>query len=80
MTEFEKKVLRTVMKIPLGQVRTYKWIATQIGHPAASRAVANALRKNPFPLFIPCHRVICSSGECGGYRLGAELKQKLIKM
>lgn len=80
MTEFEKKVLRTVLKIPLGEVRTYKWVAKKIGKPGAWRAVANALRKNPFTLFIPCHRVVGSSKRTGGYSLGKELKEELLNL
>ena len=58
MTDFEKKVLKIVSKIPLGETRSYKWVAIKAGKPKAYRAVANALHKNPFPVFIPCHRVI----------------------
>jgi methylated-DNA-[protein]-cysteine S-methyltransferase len=80
MTDFEKKVLKAVAKIPLGEVRSYKWVAAKIGRPKAYRAVANALHKNPFPLLIPCHRVIKSSKKAGGYALGKQLKQDLIKL
>jgi len=79
MTEFEIKVLKVVSKIPLGQVRSYKWVARKAGRPRAWRAVANALKKNPYPLFIPCHRVIKSSNSIGGYALGSGLKKRLIK-
>ena len=51
----------------MGETRTYQWIAGQIGRPKAVRAVGQALRKNPFPLIIPCHRVIKSDGKLGGY-------------
>ena len=78
MTEFERKVLRAVSRIPLGQVRSYKWVAEKIGKPKAYRAVANALRKNPYFLFVPCHRVVKSSKQSGGYSLGSELKLSLI--
>ena len=80
MTEFEKKVLRVVSKISLGEVRSYKWVAKKVGRPRAYRAVANALKKNPYFLFIPCHRVIKSSKEVGGYSLGRELKLRLINL
>lgn len=80
MTEFEKKVLRVVAKIPLGEVRSYKWVAKKIGRPRAYRAVANAIKKNPFTLFVPCHRVVRASGELGGYSLGKSLKKDLIKL
>lgn len=78
MTELEKKVLKEVLKIPLGEVRTYKWIAKKIGKPKAVRAVGNALRKNPYPFVIPCHRVVRSDGKLGGYSLGEELKKELL--
>ena len=77
-TKFEKKVLKQVAKIPFGQVRTYKWLAEKVGKPKAYRAVANVLAKNPFPFVIPCHRVIKSNGDIGGYSLGKELKKELI--
>lgn len=80
ITDFEKKVLKVVLKIPLGQVRSYKWVANKAGRPRAWRAVANALKKNPFPLLIPCHRVVRSSQEEGGYSLGKHLKKDLIKL
>ncbi|MFA5337533.1 MAG: MGMT family protein [Candidatus Omnitrophota bacterium] len=80
MTDFEKKVLRIVSEIPLGETRSYKWVATKAGNPKAYRAVANALHKNPFPILIPCHRVIKSSKNTGGYALGKTLKKDLIKL
>jgi methylated-DNA-[protein]-cysteine S-methyltransferase len=79
MTEFERKVLKATLKIPLGEVRTYKQIAASLGHPRAYRAVANALRKNPYPLLVPCHRVIGEGGNMRGYALGIKLKRDLIK-
>ncbi|MCD6583563.1 MAG: MGMT family protein [Candidatus Omnitrophica bacterium] len=80
MKDFEKKVLRAVLKIPLGEVRTYKEIAKMAGRPSAWRAVGGVLKKNPFPLFIPCHRVIKSSGQLGEYSLGKRLKKDLINL
>ena len=67
LTEFEWQVLKAALTIPLGETRTYKWIAAQIGRPKAVRAVGQALRKNPYPLIIPCHRVVKSDGQLGGY-------------
>ena len=80
MTDFEKRVLRIVSTIPPGEVRSYKWVAKRAGQPRAYRAVANALKKNPYPLLIPCHRVIQSSKKIGGYSLGAQLKADLINL
>lgn len=78
MTEFERKVLKVVLKIPLGEVRSYKWVAKEVGRPGAARAVGNVLKKNKFPLFIPCHRVVKSDDKLGGYSLGNDLKRNLI--
>lgn len=78
-TEFQKKVYAVVKKIPKGQVRSYKWIAQQIGNPRAYRAVGQALKKNPYPGIIPCHRVIRSNGKLGGYSQGLKKKLSLLK-
>ncbi|MBI4845915.1 MAG: MGMT family protein [Candidatus Omnitrophica bacterium] len=77
-TPFEKDVLRAVIKIKPGQVRTYKWIAGRIGRPNAQRAVGQALNKNPLPLLIPCHRVVATNSRIGGYSRGTALKKKLL--
>ena len=67
LTEFEWQVLAAAATIPYGETRTYQWVARQIGRPKAVRAVGQALRKNPYPLIIPCHRVIKKDGSSGGY-------------
>jgi len=67
LTPFERKVLQAALEIPLGETRTYAWVAERIGNPKAVRAVGRALRKNPYPLIIPCHRVIHSDGSVGKY-------------
>ena len=77
LTEFQLKVFKAVLKIPFGERRSYKWIAEQIGDPKAVRAVGQALRRNPFPLIIPCHRVIKSDGSLGGYA-GSHSDRKAI--
>lgn len=79
---FYQKVWRYVMKIPKGEVRSYKWVAEKIGNPKAFRAVAVALKKNPFAPYIPCHRVIKSDGKIGGYSAkgGVRKKIKLLKL
>lgn len=78
VTEFERAVLLKAREIPRGQVRTYAWIAQQIGHPAAVRAVGSALRKNPVPVLIPCHRVVRSDGFIGEYALGGSDNKRAI--
>ncbi|MDP6871492.1 MAG: MGMT family protein [Candidatus Thalassarchaeaceae archaeon] len=79
-TEFQKLVWRELLKIPRGEVRTYKEIAISIGRPNSSRAVANACARNPYAPDVPCHRVIRSNGEIGGYSYpgGVSLKISLL--
>jgi O-6-methylguanine DNA methyltransferase len=78
VTEFERAVLLKAREIPRGEVRTYAWIADQIGHPSAVRAVGSALRKNPVPVLIPCHRVVRSDGHIGEYALGGSDNKRAI--
>ena len=80
-TKFQIKVWKAISKIPRGQVRTYKELAKLIKKPKASRAVANACGKNPYPIKIPCHRVIRSDGSLGGYsgRGGISAKKNILK-
>jgi methylated-DNA-[protein]-cysteine S-methyltransferase len=78
VTEFERAVLLKALEIPRGEIRTYGWIAAQIGHPLAVRAVGSALRKNPVPLLIPCHRVVRSDGHVGEYALGGSDAKRTI--
>ena len=80
-TKFQIKVWKAISKIPRGQVRTYKELAKLIKKPKASRAVANACGKNPYPIKIPCHRVIRSDGSLGGYsgKGGISAKKDILK-
>lgn len=80
MTPFALKVYKTVLTIPLGQVRTYRWVARKIGSPRAYRAVGQALKNNPWPIIIPCHRVIASNGTLGGYSSGIGRKKRLLEL
>ena len=78
-TAFEKNIFKAVSKIPPGQVRSYKWVARMAGSPFAHRAAGNALNKNPYPVTIPCHRVIKSDGSIGGYSKGLDSKIRLLR-
>ena len=75
-TEFQVKVWKEIAKIPYGETRTYKDIAVAIGKPNSSRAVANACGLNPYTPQIPCHRVIRSDGQLGGYSGEGGIKKK----
>ncbi len=80
-TKFQLKVWNLLKKIPKGTVKTYSEVAKAIGKPLAVRAVANAIAKNPYPIQIPCHRVIRSDGSLGGYSGvgGVKKKKNLLK-
>ena len=79
-TSFQKEVWQEIKKIPKGETRTYIDIAIAINKPNSSRAVANACGKNPLLITIPCHRVIRSDGNLGGYsgKGGIQKKLKLL--
>ncbi len=79
-TIFQRKVWNQVSKIPCGELRTYKWVAREIGNINAVRAVGNAVGKNPVPPIIPCHRVIRTDGKLGGFSSGISLKKWLLKL
>jgi O-6-methylguanine DNA methyltransferase len=77
-TAFHWRVWEALQAIPYGQTRSYSDIASAIGQPTARRAVAQACKQNPVPLVIPCHRVVRSDGDLGGYRWGVERKRRLL--
>ena len=79
LSEFERAVLLKALEIPDGEVRPYSWIAKEIGHPDAVRAVGTALGKNPVPLLIPCHRVVRSDGTIGRYSMGGERATRTLR-
>ena len=79
LSAFQEAVLRAVNQIPKGSISTYKLIARYLGKKNAIRAVGNALAKNSFPILIPCHRVICSNGQLGGFQGGTKMKRELLK-
>ncbi len=77
-TAFQQKVWRELRKIPLGETYTYAQLAERIGAPRAVRAVGSACGKNPVAVVVPCHRVVRTDGELGGYRWGLDRKRKLL--
>ncbi len=78
-TDFEHKVWLALKEIPYGETRSYKWLAERVGRPKAARAVGQALKKNPMPIILPCHRVIASDGSIGGFSCGIEIKEWLLR-
>ena len=79
-TEFQKQVWNTIQRIPYGKVRSYKWVAGQVGRPKAVRAVGSAVGANPVSILNPCHRVIRSNGALGGYGGGLGRKRLLLAL
>ncbi len=77
---FQRKVWKTLLRIPPGAVRTYGDVAAAIGRPTAARAVGRAVGDNPIAVLIPCHRVLRSDGTPGGYRWEPWRKQALLEL
>jgi methylated-DNA-[protein]-cysteine S-methyltransferase len=80
MPPFQRAVLEATATIPFGRVDTYAGIARRIGKPGATRAVGNALGRNPIPVIVPCHRVIRSDATIGGYTGGLNIKERLLSL
>lgn len=79
LTELERDVLGTLTRIPRGEVRTYEWVARQVGRPKAVRAVGSVCAKNTVPFVVPCHRVVPSTGGVGQYAFGTALKREMLR-
>ena len=79
-TAFQKQVWHALAKIPYGETRSYAEIASSIRNPKAVRAVGTANGKNPLCILIPCHRVVRSTGEAGGYAGGLRVKSRLLAL
>ena len=77
--DLEHDVLQLLTRIPRGEVRTYAWVARQVGRPRAVRAVANVIARNAVPYVVPCHRVVPSSGGIGKYIFGTPTKRALLE-
>lgn len=80
LTPFEQAALRAAAQIPPGEVRSYSWVASQIGRPKAARAVGQAMARNPLALLFPCHRVVDAAGELHNYGFGLEMKARILRM
>jgi len=78
-TVFQRRVWRELRRIPAGRTASYGEVARRIGKPGSARAVARACASNPLALAVPCHRVVRSDGDPGGYRWGVERKRALLE-
>ncbi len=77
-TNFQVRVWESLLRIPYSAVSSYQNVASSIGAPTATRAVANAIANNPVGFLIPCHRVIRNTGAIGGYRWNNKRKQAIL--
>jgi O-6-methylguanine DNA methyltransferase len=78
LSPFRRAVLRKAAEIPRSEVRSYGWVAREVGSPGAVRAVGSALAANPVPLVVPCHRVVRSDGRFGNYSLGSPANKRRL--
>ncbi len=78
LSPFSTKMRATLSNVPFGNLVSYQDLAMRSGSPLASRAAGTFCRKNPFPLLVPCHRVISSSGNLGGFAFGLPIKKTLL--
>lgn len=79
VSPLEREVLGVLTRIPKGEVRTYEWVARQVGRPRAVRAVGSICAKNVVPLVVPCHRVVPTTGGIGQYAFGPAMKRELLQ-
>lgn len=82
LSDFQRRVLRAASRIPTGETRSYGEVAVEVGCRSGARAVGQALRRNPFPPLVPCHRVVRADGGTGGYggRSDGTLKRELLAL
>ena len=79
LSEFARTVLDTLSRVPRGQMVSYGWLAARAGRPKAARAVGRIMAQNPFPLVIPCHRVVGATGALTGFGPGLDMKRYLLE-
>lgn len=79
-TAFQRRVWRTILRIPYGRVRPYKWVAVRVGGRQYARAVGLALGANPVPIMVPCHRVVAGDASLGGFSGGLRTKRRLLQL
>jgi methylated-DNA-[protein]-cysteine S-methyltransferase len=80
LTPFEQATLRATAKIPAGEVRSYSWVAAEMGQPKAARAVGGVMARNPVPLLYPCHRVVDCEGRLHNYEYGIDVKARILEL
>lgn len=79
-TDFQRRVWQVTRRIPRGETLTYGQIARQVGSPGAARAVGQVMARNPWPVIVPCHRVVGHDGRLTGFGGGLAMKQRMLEM
>jgi methylated-DNA-[protein]-cysteine S-methyltransferase len=74
----EQKIYKKLLQVPKGQITTYGELAKAVGLKNGQRVVGRIMNKNPYPVIIPCHRVVMSTGKIGGYAYGEHIKAKML--
>lgn len=74
----EEKIYKKLLEVPKGKITTYGELAKAVGLKNGQRLVGRTMNKNPYPVIIPCHRVVMSTGKIGGYAFGEHIKTKLL--
>lgn len=75
----EQKIFKKLLQVPKGQITTYGELSKSVGLKNGQRVVGRIMNKNPYPVIIPCHRVVKSDGKVGGYAYGEEIKISMLK-
>jgi len=75
----DKRIYRKLSEVPKGKITTYGELAKAVGMKNGQRAVGRIMNKNPYPVIIPCHRVVKSDGKVGGYAYGEEIKSNMLQ-
>ena len=76
----DKKIYKKLLEVPEGKITTYGELAKAVGFKNGQRAVGKIMNKNPYPVLIPCHRVVRSDGKVGGYGYGEDIKINMLKL
>jgi O-6-methylguanine DNA methyltransferase len=79
-TAFQRRVWRTLQRVPYGKLRSYQWVAARVGGRRYARAVGNAVGANPLPIIVPCHRIVAQDASLGGFSGGLPTKRKLLQL
>ncbi len=74
----EQKIYKKLLEVPKGQITTYGELAKAVGLKNGQRIIGKIMNKNPYPVIVPCHRVVMSNGKVGGYAYGEHIKTKLL--